>query len=823
MIVFLGYLLHFLFIKLFPSRASSRTVRHIEDTDLLWLKSLPCSDNVRLIWCDPNLQRENDIQNCLKEIDRNALFITDVSLCQTVVQEIPRNECKSIFLILSGSLAEELLPHVTSDVYTIFIFCFDQTNYLHLKDRPKIDMISDSSSMLIERIKECLTAVEQRYSMEHRQESLRNLSKEGAAFIWFHCLRNVVRRFDKSDSAKEDMMKRFREYFKDNPKQLRRLTEFSLNYEADHCLWWYTQPAFISDVLNKTLRAFDIDGLFGLRYCIADLCQLLEEQPRLTRPLLVYRAVLMDREKFEELTRTINVNDLISMRGFLSTSSKFDVAERFGLNDTNDPKKVEVMYKIEVPLGLNHIVCADIGIYSQFSQEEEILFDLDSAFEFIGIIQDSTRIDRWIIQLRATDRGADLANKYIADSNRELGLSSADTLFGKLLMDMGNADKAIDYFQSMLNSSSGEQTDVSTIQSRTKRSIAMNNIGHAWYYKGDYQRALHWFDSALDTQQQDPKLISQIANTINNKGVLYMMNAEHTLAFDAFEQAVDIYSQSDNYEGLAAAFENVGTIKDQIGEYEEALELYRRADEAMRLAHIHDRHPMIAENKMKTAIVYVKQAQWEDALNVLNEVKDIRQTILPPAHVDLGRTWFMIGIVLRNQQRYQEAFEHFQRALAIYMKSYTSEHRYIADVYNSMANLKSVQDQFNEALPLYEQAKEHFQKCHRTDEHHDIARVLNNMGQAHRHLGNLSEAINYLEKALHMRQKTVGIEHPDTATTWANLGLAHKANNDLKTALACVQQGLIIRRSRLRPSHEDLQATEEFVAELEQEIVSQSA
>ncbi|CAF1404476.1 unnamed protein product [Adineta ricciae] len=797
MIVLLGYLLHFLFIKLFPSRASSHTVRRIEDADLLWLKSLPCSDNVRLIWCDPNLQRENDIRECLKEIDRNALFITDVSLCQTVVQQIHRNECKSIFLILSGSLAEELLPHVTSDVYTIFIFCFDQTPYLHLIDRPKIDMISDSSSMLIERIKQCLTAVEQRYSMEHRQESLRNLSKEGAAFIWFHCLRNVVRRFDKSDSAKEDMMKRFREYFKDNSKQLQRLTEFSLNYEADHCLWWYTQPAFISDVLNKTLRAFDIEALFDLRYCIADLCQLLEEQPRLTRPLLVYRAVLMAREKFEELTMTVNVNDLISMRGFLSTSSKLDVAERFGLNDANDPKKVEVLYKIEVPIGLNHIVCADIGRYSQFSQEEEILFDLDSAFEFIGIIQDSTKIDRWIIQLRATDRGADLANKYIADSNRELGLSSADILFGKLLIDMGNADKAIDYFQSMLNSSSGEQTDVSTIQSRTKRSIAMNHIGHAWFYRGDYQRALHWFDSALDVQQQDPKLISQIANTINNKGVLYMMNAEHTLAFDAFEQAVDIYSQSDNYEGLATTFGNMGTIKDQMGEYEEALQLYRRVDEAMRLAHIHDRHPMVAENKMKIAFVYVNQAQWQDALNILNEVKDIRQTILPPSHVDMGRTWFIIGIVLRNQNRYQEAFEHFQRALAIYTNSYTSEHRYIADVYNSMANLKSVQDQFNEALPLYEQAKEHFRKCHGTDEHHDIARVLNNMGQAHRHLGNLSEAINYLEEALHMRKKTLGIEHPDTATTWVNLGLAHKANNDLKTALACAQQGLIIRRNRL--------------------------
>ena len=106
---------------------------------------------------------------------------------------------------------------------------------------------------------------------------------------------------------------------------------------------------------------------------------------------------------------------------------------------------------------MNHIVCADIGRYSHFSQEEEILFDLDSAFEFTKMIQDPTKTDRWIIQLRATDRGAELANRYIADSNRELGLSSPDILFGKLLIDMGNADKAIVYFQSLLNSLNSEQ------------------------------------------------------------------------------------------------------------------------------------------------------------------------------------------------------------------------------------------------------------------------------------------------------------------------------------------------------------------------------
>jgi hypothetical protein len=333
-------LLSIILLFIICGRLSPRIIRHIEEIDLLWLKNFPCSDNIRLIWFDPYLESQNVIQERLKEIDSNIVFITDVSLCETIIKKIHRDECKSIFLILSGSLTEEFLPRITSDVHTIFIFCFDENKYLHLKNQPKVDMISNSPLILIQRIEECFSSLKRRYVIEHEQQSLRNLSKETATFIWFHSLRNVVRHFKKSDQAKDDMMKRFREYYQDNPKQLDRLINFSHEYESDHCLWWYTQPSFISDIINKTFRALDIDGLFDLRYCISDLCQILEEEPRLTEPMIVYRALLMDQDKFEQMKKTINTDDLLSMRGFLSTSLKPEIAERFGWNDANDPNKV---------------------------------------------------------------------------------------------------------------------------------------------------------------------------------------------------------------------------------------------------------------------------------------------------------------------------------------------------------------------------------------------------------------------------------------------------------------------------------------------------
>lgn len=314
--------------------------RLVEAIDLVWVNSLTPSDCIRLVWCDPCLDTESETKRILLTIDPDLVLITDIALCETTLKKVHCEECKSIFLILSGSVATELINLLTSDVQTIFIFCFDRTKYIDLQGRPKVDSISDSPSTLIERIKYCLDSAKSRYAYEHEQESIRNLSKETATFIWFHILRNVVRHFEKTAQAKIDMIARCREIYQDNSNQMERLNKFSETYESDHALWWYSQPAFISDIINKALRTFDIDTLLNLRYFIVDLCQSIEELPRNTNDVLLYRAVLMDRNKFNVMKENMAMGNLVSTRGFLSTSKSRKMAEKFGSNDSNDPNKV---------------------------------------------------------------------------------------------------------------------------------------------------------------------------------------------------------------------------------------------------------------------------------------------------------------------------------------------------------------------------------------------------------------------------------------------------------------------------------------------------
>ncbi|CAF3750043.1 unnamed protein product [Rotaria sp. Silwood1] len=293
--------------------------------------------------------------------------------------------------------------------------------------------------------------------MQHEQQSLRNLSKETATFIWFHALRNVVHHFRKSSQAKNDMIVHFQEYYQNNPAQLNRLLKFADTYESNHPLCWYAQPSFISDIINKTLRACDIDALFSLRYCIIDLCQSLEELPRPTESLIVYRAVLIDRDKFDRMKKTMTKGNFVSTHGFLSKSKNRKVAEKFESNDNKDSNKVEIIYEIDVRVGLKRIVFGNIQIFSESAEEEEILFDLDSSFEFIKMIEDVEKDGRWILRLQASNCDAMISDKYVTDSQRELERLSAEILFEKLLIDMDEPDEGIKYFQKILMQSKENQ------------------------------------------------------------------------------------------------------------------------------------------------------------------------------------------------------------------------------------------------------------------------------------------------------------------------------------------------------------------------------
>ena len=84
----------------------------------------------------------------------------------------------------------------------------------------------------------------------------------------------------------------------------------------------------------------------------------------------------MSEREIEQLRA--NVNQLITMNGFCSTSRNRDLAVKFAKN---------VLFDIEIDLKkYPGLIFADISSSSQFQEEEEVLFDLVTVFRIEKVI-----------------------------------------------------------------------------------------------------------------------------------------------------------------------------------------------------------------------------------------------------------------------------------------------------------------------------------------------------------------------------------------------------------------------------------------------------
>ncbi|HDZ25793.1 MAG TPA: tetratricopeptide repeat protein, partial [Candidatus Aminicenantes bacterium] len=96
--------------------------------------------------------------------------------------------------------------------------------------------------------------------------------------------------------------------------------------------------------------------------------------------------------------------------------------------------------------------------------------------------------------------------------------------------------------------------------------IHLNNLGAAWYEKGDYVTAVECYKKAI-------RLNPDYAEAINNLGVIYSKRGNLDIAMDCYKKATRI---NPNY---AAAFSNIGVVFYKQGYLQKAIELFEKAIE----------------------------------------------------------------------------------------------------------------------------------------------------------------------------------------------------------------------------------------------------
>jgi tetratricopeptide (TPR) repeat protein len=133
--------------------------------------------------------------------------------------------------------------------------------------------------------------------------------------------------------------------------------------------------------------------------------------------------------------------------------------------------------------------------------------------------------------------------------------------------------------------------------------------------------------------------------------------------------------------------------------------------------------------------------------------------------------------------------------------------RFAAHLLNGLAAYRQAAlAAYSSARPLFERALEIREKTVGPN-HPDMAESLNNLGGLLRVQGDLAEAQPYYERALEIWEKALGPDHPSTAASLNNLGGLLQAQGDLPGARPYYERALAIREKVLGPDHPDTART----------------
>jgi tetratricopeptide (TPR) repeat protein len=213
------------------------------------------------------------------------------------------------------------------------------------------------------------------------------------------------------------------------------------------------------------------------------------------------------------------------------------------------------------------------------------------------------------------------------------------------------------------------------------------------------------------------------------------------------------------------------------------------------------------------ANVYNSMGKYEEAITYCQCARLLDRRRLPQTNMTYARTLDLLSaIYLKKEDRARAMYFHKQ-ASAIYYRSLPKNHYIFGFHLNRRAELYWHQGKFEFALDLLRRILTFVKKA-LPPSYTCEAQALHIIGLVHRSLNNREQAIDSFKQSLRMRGSFQGNDHPCIARTCYELSELFADQNDLSTALDYAQRSLHIRNSKLPRKHAELRQSVELVERL---------
>ena len=206
-----------------------------------------------------------------------------------------------------------------------------------------------------------------------------------------------------------------------------------------------------------------------------------------------------------------------------------------------------------------------------------------------------------------------------------------------------------------------------------------------------------------------------------------------------------------------------GNFFRDLGKYADAEDHFLRALRIREQYNCSNCLELVAETQGNLAGLYVFQGRYNEAETMARKAIGIKEQLFGSQHPKVANELNQLALAYKGQGRWAEAESTYLRCIAINEAKAPSS-RDLADNYNNLSNLYS-------------------------DEKSDRF--------------NLTQAVNYGEKALEIYRAILPANHPTLAISYNNLGTKYIQLTQFDKALGLLEQGYAIRKANLPGTHPD--------------------
>ena len=203
-----------------------------------------------------------------------------------------------------------------------------------------------------------------------------------------------------------------------------------------------------------------------------------------------------------------------------------------------------------------------------------------------------------------------------------------------------------------------------------------NNLGAAWKAKGNYDKAIEYYENALKSDLNNyGEDHPNVATYRNNLGATWKAKGDYDKAIEYYEMALksDLNNFGENHPKVATRWNNLGEAWRAKGKYDKAIEYYEKALKSD-LNNFGDDHPNIAAHRNNLGVAWSAKGEHDKAIEYIEKALESDIKTFGEKHSNVATYRNNLGSALNAKGEYDKAIEHLEKALSVIQVRLGNDH-----------------------------------------------------------------------------------------------------------------------------------------------------